>query len=298
MCLKQTVKACALSFAVLAAPLAAACDLTEQQQNQINRSLDAAALVSYDGTILLEQNQRRQYVEVSADPSKDFAQLRRLSVAPNLRPETLPALHHRVADACELETHYRLTVEQGATTAGLATYRVIARPRDSLRFGYIMDVDRQTGLPLRVVTATQDGAILERYEFAEIAIGEPFPSPDLEPPTVSASHFRLAQLPPGFQLVGHSDQPVETLVISDGLAAASIFVEPTAQALKPGEGAVLRGSTLSYSRGLTSARGSALITVIGEVPIQTARLLADAVRPFEPRIEPGQLELEQRGNAN
>jgi negative regulator of sigma E activity len=36
---------------------------------------------------------------------------------------------------------------------------------------------------------------------------------------------------------------------------------------------------LTYTRGVRSGSGGLLISVLGEVPFVTARLLADAVRP-------------------
>ena len=68
-------------------------------------------------------------------------------------------------------------------------------------------------------------------------------------------------------------------MVSDGLATASIFVEPLPAGAPAGEGAIIEGSTLTYTRGVPTASGGLLISVLGEVPMVTARLLADAVRP-------------------
>ena len=68
-------------------------------------------------------------------------------------------------------------------------------------------------------------------------------------------------------------------MVSDGLATASVFVEPLPAGAPVGEGAIIEGATLTYTRGVRSASGGLLISVLGEVPFVTARLLADAVRP-------------------
>ena len=47
----------------------------------------------------------------------------------------------------------------------------------------------------------------------------------------------------------------------------------------PGEGAVQHGSTVSYTRGISMRGQKVLVTVLGEIPLTTARLVADAVRP-------------------
>ena len=60
---------------------------------------------------------------------------------------------------------------------------------------------------------------------------------------------------------------------------ASVFVEPLPAGAPVGEGAIIEGATLTYTRGVRSGSGGLLISVLGEVPFVTARLLADAVRP-------------------
>ena len=83
---------------------------------------------------------------------------------------------------------------------------------------------------------------------------------------------------PGYFLLSE-DADRGVFVVSDGLATASIFVEPLPPGAPVGEGAVIEGATLTYTRGIRSAAGGLLISVLGEVPVVTARLLADAVRP-------------------
>ena len=64
-------------------------------------------------------------------------------------------------------------------------------------------------------------------------------------------------------------------MLSDGLATVSVFVENQPNSLPSGEGFALRGSSLTYTRGNAQRQ---LVTVLGEVPITTARLLAEALR--------------------
>ncbi|TCO77724.1 MucB/RseB C-terminal domain-containing protein [Chromatocurvus halotolerans] len=65
---------------------------------------------------------------------------------------------------------------------------------------------------------------------------------------------------------------------TDGMASFSVFLEPGSISMQPGEGAVREGSTLAYTRGLRLADSMVLVTVIGEVPVNTARIVADSVR--------------------
>jgi len=153
------------------------------------------------------------------------------------------------------------------------------RPKDTLRLGYVMDVDQATHVPLRVVTLTSEGQLLERFEFAEFAALEQ--TPELQEATpvlkVKQGPHRLASLPPGFSIIASGHDPVEHWVLSDGLAALSIYIEPRPEKLSPGEGVVVTGATLAYTRGSFDRQ---LITVVGEVPLTTARLVAESVRPF------------------
>jgi sigma-E factor negative regulatory protein RseB len=65
---------------------------------------------------------------------------------------------------------------------------------------------------------------------------------------------------------------------TDGLAVFSIFLEELPTDIRPGEGVMRHGGTVSYTRGLQLADKPVLITVIGEVPVNTARMVADSVR--------------------
>ena len=171
-------------------------------------------------------------------------------------------------------------MDSGQTVAGRDTYRLSVRPKDTLRLGYVMDVDRATDVPLRVVTLTPEGQMIERFEFAEFKPVATIPGSASEQQIVqeSSMRFSLSALPPGFRVVSSSVTPVEHWLLSDGLAAMSVYVEPRSQGVKPGEGVVVRGATLTYTKGTLE---QALVTVVGEVPVTTARLVAEAVRTKE-----------------
>ena len=87
----------------------------------------------------------------------------------------------------------------------------------------------------------------------------------------------VSNVVPGFFLI-LEEPDGGVFVVSDGLATASVFVEPLPLGAPGGEGAVIQGATLTYTRGVPGTGGGLLISVLGEVPLVTARLLADAVR--------------------
>ena len=47
--------------------------------------------------------------------------------------------------------------------------------------------------------------------------------------------------------------------------------------LKPGEGRASIGGTTAYTRGMQLDGKDVLVTVVGEVPINTARMVADSI---------------------
>ena len=47
--------------------------------------------------------------------------------------------------------------------------------------------------------------------------------------------------------------------------------------IRPREGLVKKGGTTTYTRGLRLEDQPVLVTVIGEVPVNTARMVADSI---------------------
>jgi len=251
------------------------CSVSDDIQLQVNRMLGAASRIDYRGTLLVEYGKDREFIAVNSAQAQGEASLLRLNKASAQAVETVRILPMDPHSACSLSPFYAFSVDMEQRVAGRSTVRLAVRPRDTLRLGYAMDIDAQTGVPLRVVTVTPEGQVLERFEFAQFEVLGPAQQVIVEKSTVGAPDFTFAALPPGFQVVAEGNEPTPHRVLSDGLASVSVFIEHQPQALSAGEGVALRGSTLAYTRGTPDHH---LITVMGEVPITTARLLADAVR--------------------
>jgi len=69
----------------------------------------------------------------------------------------------------------------------------------------------------------------------------------------------------------------QAVAFSDGLAAFSVFVEPAGPVSMP-TGASLIGATTVYMHQVTEGDSAFLVTVVGELPPQTARQVAESVR--------------------
>ncbi len=92
--------------------------------------------------------------------------------------------------------------------------------------------------------------------------------------------WTVAWLPEGFVATGREARsaptggaPVEIQSYTDGLTMFAVFVERAAER-PPRAGQAARGATISY----VVPRGEEhLVTVVGEIPVETAQLIANAV---------------------
>ena len=216
--------------------------------------------------------------------------------------------------ACGIVDHYRLRVAGKRRIAGRPSIVVNVLPRDAYRYGYVLDIDAATGLPLRSQTVAGNGRVLERFQFAALTVGgsgnrgNRGDNGGAQPSSLDAglsldgnnggsgdglrraghslhSHakaqraakpapWRVKWLPEGFiHAAGGRGQS-----FTDGLAAFSVFIETLPEAAPPGEGRAAQGGTMAYTRGMTIAGRPILVTVLGEVPINTARMVADSIR--------------------
>jgi sigma-E factor negative regulatory protein RseB len=96
----------------------------------------------------------------------------------------------------------------------------------------------------------------------------------------ASARWRAADLPPGFkltfaqsQLAGETSDPMEQLVYSDGLATISVFIEPNVDESVAVEGV----SHIAATNAFTTYRDGYLITAMGGVPLDTARMVALSV---------------------
>ena len=256
-----------------------ACGLSGDVVSRVTGMLSSAETSAYRGTLLVEYAGNREFVAVEGTGSSGLITFRHLNRSADAAPETRAISGLPWVGLCELASYYGFASDPGQPVAGRQTYRLTIRPKDTLRLGYVMDVDQATHVPLRIVTLTSEGQLLERFEFAEFAALEQTLEPQEGIPVLKVTQgpHRLASLPPGFSVISSGHDPVEHWVLSDGLATLSIYVEPRPDKLSPGEGFVVTGATLAYTRGSFDRQ---LITVVGEVPLTTARLVAESVRPF------------------
>ena len=197
------------------------------------------------------------------------------------------------AGRCGIAEQYRFSVVgNGERVAGRKAVRIRIEPKDMYRFGYIMALDRKTGLLLKAQTIGRGGKTLETFQFANLSYTDEIPGvtevdiihqaehPHPQVASMSSSVARewaVHWVPRGFTA---TDTPVGISgrrTYTDGLAVFSVFLEDLNREIRPGEGLVRSGGTTTYPRGMLLTGQPVLVTVIGEVPVNTARMVADSV---------------------
>src|SRR5690606_8655320 len=170
-----------------------------------------------------------------------------------------------------INDHYNVLPGKQERIAGRYAIAVAIMPRDALRYGYRLSLDRDTALLLRSEVVDITGKVLERVQFVDIEIGLPpkkewFALPESAKPAgavhavnadevlpiervleVAQMPWRPQWLPPGFTLAVAPHKPSEdVLTYSDGLAVLSIFIETTQDKAPASPGQASQGATVAY----------------------------------------------------
>jgi sigma-E factor negative regulatory protein RseB len=196
------------------------------------------------------------------------------------------------AGNCGIARLYRFRVAGGELVAGRQAVQVRIEPRDMYRYGYVMELDSETGLLLKSETIGRGDKVLEKFQFASLSYGPDDTSTGAAPVTHQALHphpeepvkavpggapWALNWLPEGFTATDAPTPAASRRTYTDGLAVFSVFLEELSRDIRPGEGVVRNGGTTSYTRGMHLGGQPVLVTVIGEIPLNTARMVADSL---------------------
>ena len=209
----------------------------------------------------------------------------------------------------QLSANYRLIDLGDSRVAGRACHLMAVVPRDALRYGYKLCIGKSTPLLLRMSIYDESGRPIEHNQFTQIERiesarlafqdeltaglkdayervemgGEP-----VEQAPIRQQRWVVDPMPAGFDVRsrGWRRNPVtgqyfEHIVVSDGLATASVFVEKR-------DGDAARQVTRTDQGMAMAARSvdSVRITAIGDVPAATVeRLVENTVR--DPGITAG-----------
>ena len=254
------------------------CDVDQSIARAIDQIQESHQKFSYSGTFLKESSGARNFISKSHVAGQDLGQLNYLNAPAAEETQTFWAPRGPAVTACELSVFYSLHLKLGPKVAGRPTASLHLRPRDGLRLGYRLALDDVSGLVLKSESFSEDGKLLERHEYASITVTPRDDTITAESATSLMQHLDIIGLPLGYKASLARGFEEKALFVSDGIAAATVVFEPLADDLSAGEGAVRHGATLTYSRGSVVSGTRILVTVIGEVPLAAARLIAEAVR--------------------
>lgn len=202
-------------------------------------------------------------------------------------------------DMSRLATHYSLDMDSPDRVAGRECQRIAVLPRDDLRYGYRLCVDRETALILDAKLIGEHGQVRQEVMFTQLQLKDRI-DPVLLKPGMDVSMLKqhvvknspmtaagfgarkwdVAKPPTGYRLVyggTHSlsdGREQEHLIYSDGLSAISVFVDNGPVRGKPIIGQTSRGSMNAYG----DVREGHQVLVLGEVPYPALRAMAEALK--------------------
>ncbi len=175
---------------------------------------------------------------------------------------------------------------------------IAIKPKDDYRYGYRLWADRKTGLLVKTDLVAPDGRLIEQFMFTDVLIGQKIDPQDLEPSNAGKdmvwhrnstsgnidmhqSRWKLQGVPKGFRQTVYmrrrmsmQQQPVEHLVLSDGLAAVSIFIE---ERDKKRDSSMSGLNSMGAVHVYTSVLDNYQIIVVGEVPAKTVSAINSGI---------------------
>lgn len=255
---------------------------------------------SFDG------RDEREKLELLDGPAREY--LRRNDDVQCLIPEQKTILRERqrgdrfpgllLANTQSIDANYSVRLlPQPMRVAARACQLIDVVPRDAARYGYRLCVDSDTNLLLKAQTVNSDGRVIEQVAFTQIDIGSHIDESKLQSAWSTdgwslsehiqkkvdfhALGWRISP-PAGYLTTSQTlqffehNKPVHQMVLSDGLATISIFIEPYLNErsdYKP-LGAAQVGSVNIYGVKIANF----WLTVLGEVPALTLEQFAQSIQ--------------------
>ncbi|MDG0971200.1 MAG: MucB/RseB C-terminal domain-containing protein [Porticoccaceae bacterium] len=206
-----------------------------------------------------------------------------------------------------LQDFYNFYIRGDARIAGRQVSVVNVIPKDKYRYGYVIAIDKETGLMLQSVLINRQGKPMERFQFVDVSIGtqvndiefssELIDSADIgadqsdclegnQQAKVSESRWTPRWLPAGFVLSSY--QPAgtdgqESLMYTDGLAVFSVFIDSSSKIRNLPKVDANLGATVAVLTNTEFNDQRFAICVVGEIPRSTASQIANAIAPIPAR---------------
>ncbi|HLB15965.1 MAG TPA: MucB/RseB C-terminal domain-containing protein [Burkholderiales bacterium] len=268
------------------------------ESSRITRIVDASGvherLEALDGT-------PREIVRVNEEVKCYLPQTMTVKVERQADTTPFPAMR---ADARELVPYYDIRKGETERIAGYDCQSIILEPKDKLRYGHKLWADLATGMLVKAKTFNEKHEVVEQFTFTQLQIGGRIERDQVKsrfagkgrdwrvesaatvPADLARHGWLLRSLPAGYRKITEMKRnlgasvDVGHIVLSDGLAAMSVFIEPLAA--KPSLGPLgpsRQGAVNVYTRKLDGY----LVTVVGEVPAESVKLIANSLEYRRPQ---------------
>jgi len=254
-----------------------------------DRGNELEKLVNLDGPA-------REVIRTGGEARCYYPDARIIRIEPRALRNAFPALSATEQKA--LTDNYEFRKAEAGRVAGLDAQAWTFEPNDGFRFGHKFWVDNATGLLLRASVSNERGEIVEQFSFTDLTIGAKIDREMVQPQwsgtmpgwqmqksplgdiDLHDTGWLVGRLPPGFSKIAEGYRPlrgrrdpVAHLVYSDGLVAVSVFIERFGGRPPRPLGHSQQGGINVYVRPLDDR----IVTVLGEVPGTTVRLMANSV---------------------
>jgi len=276
-----------------------------QQGNQIRTS---RITHGFDGDVEVEKLEildakPREYIRRNGEVTCYLPDSKVIQVEKNLSQEEFPAL---LSENVNLLTEsYYIKKAQMSRVAGVECQVLNLQPKDAMRYGFRLCVEKNAGLLLGVQTLNPRNEVIEQIAFTQISLGE-VDKNRLKPSFTNVAQWKtenmtvqanvnsgwiVKNLPNGFKKTletkrlipisvnaagAEQGQPkshqVVQMMFSDGLSTISVFVEPNTGSRT--EGSLQQGAmTIMGKRS-----GDSWLTVVGEVPNAAIKQVMNSVQ--------------------
>ncbi len=194
--------------------------------------------------------------------------------------------------------HYRIRLDGVERVAGHECQVLLLEPKDKLRYGHRLCAEISSRMTLRSQTFDVSREQVEGFAFKQIELGAVIPPEMLRSRYAStAREWRIEEsnaiavvpattgwivngAPPGFERLAELKRrfrnapDVSQIVLSDGVSAVSVFIEPAqGRSVAPSLGASRQGAVHAFTRKVDNH----LITAVGDAPSECVQAIANGV---------------------
>lgn len=245
----------------------------------------------------------REYIRRNGEVSCYLPESKVIQVEQNLSQEEFPALLNQ--NAHSLPESYLIKKAQMSRVAGTECQVINFQPKDALRYGFRLCVEKNSGLLLGIQTLNPRSEVIEQIAFTQISLGE-VDKAKLKPSFANVAQWKIENmtvqanvhsgwvvknLPNGFKktletkrfipISGNAlgtdanqtkSHQVVQMMFSDGLSTISVFVEPNSG--NRTEGSLQQGAMTIMGKRL----GDNWLTVVGEVPNAAIKQVINSIQ--------------------